>query len=266
MRVLDISVDLGRDASPAQLETLVRAVRVATDVAYDSEFRRVRRVATDRMKYPTDDELSSVADRLGKRQQDRAYRHLQLRKQLGFEQERLGPRDVPPPGYWYDRLEESKAGHLLNELGYARYLRGRLTAPWAWGFGGLVGLDVVDPELYEALVAAELTLAAPGTVSVRSVRYQNPFGEEIVAVGAAAEQTLKATPGVIETVATVGSKRKIKKVQAQVAEATVEEQIEDVQLDIEIKREQLRAARIANDIADEEYLKKKIENAKRPRG
>ena len=66
----------------------------------------------------------------------------------------------------------------------------------------------------------------------------------------------------IETVATVGSRRKIKKVEAQVAEATVAEQIEDAQLDIEIRREQLRAARIANDIAEQEHLRMKLENAK----
>jgi len=170
---------------------------------------------------------------------------------------------APPPRFLYEQLTEGKAGNLLQQLGYAPYLREVLTEPAGWIFSSpLVGMDVVDPGLYEALVAAEVAEAAPGAVKVRSVRYENPFGEEIVAVGGAAEKTLKATPGVIETVATIGSRRKIKKVEAEVAEATAAEQIEDAQLDIDIKREQLRAARIANDIAEQEHLRIKIENAR----
>lgn len=70
------------------------------------------------------------------------------------------------------RLAITKAGYLLQQLGYTQYLRDRLAAPWIWDVGGLVGFDLVDPELYEALVAAELTGAAPGAVSVRSLRYR----------------------------------------------------------------------------------------------
>jgi hypothetical protein len=95
---------------------------------------------------------------------------------------------------------------------------------------------------------------------VREVRYSNPFGEVVAGIGAA-EKAVKASAAVIETAATLGSRRKLKKVEAQVAEATIEDQIDDVRLDVDLKREQLRRARIENDIADEELRAKRIQNA-----
>jgi hypothetical protein len=50
-------------------------------------------------------------------------------------------------------------------------------------------------------------------------------------------------------------------VEAQVAEATIDDQIEGVQLDVDLRREQLRRARIESDIAEQELLRKRIENA-----
>ena len=57
MNVLEITVDLGPGASPVLVETLVRGVRVVADVGRDAALRRIRRAATEQMKFPTDDEL-----------------------------------------------------------------------------------------------------------------------------------------------------------------------------------------------------------------
>ncbi len=122
------------------------------------------------------------------------------------------------------------------------------------------GLDVLDPILYQALVSDRVARLAPGEITVREVRYSNPFGEVVAGIGAA-QEAVKTTAGVIETAATLGSRRKLKQVEAQVAAATIDDQIEGVQLDVDLKREQLRRARIESDIAEQELLRKRIENA-----
>lgn len=92
------------------------------------------------------------------------------------------------------------------------------------------------------------------------MRYENPFGEELVAVdkGAAA---LSKVAGVIETSATLGARRKIAKSEAAVAEAIVDDRIASSKLDAELKREELRERRLANALAEEELLAKRIQNA-----
>src|SRR6266849_3067665 len=64
MNVLEITVDLGPGASPVLVETLVRGVRVVADVGRDATLRRIRRAATEQMKFPTDDELVRAVERL----------------------------------------------------------------------------------------------------------------------------------------------------------------------------------------------------------
>jgi hypothetical protein len=64
MRLLDISTDLGPGATLSQLEVIVKGLRVAADVAHDAETARVRRAATERMKFPTEEELRNLLDRL----------------------------------------------------------------------------------------------------------------------------------------------------------------------------------------------------------
>lgn len=45
-----------------------------------------------------------------------------------------------------------------------------------------------------------------------------------------------------------------------VAEATADDRVEDSRLDLELKREQLRQAKIASRLAEQELLAKRIEN------
>src|SRR4051794_38752900 len=78
VRVLDISVNLGASASPAQLESFVRGVRVAVDVGRDAELGRVRRTAAEQMKFPTDDELIAAGDRPSQNEEGLAYRASRL--------------------------------------------------------------------------------------------------------------------------------------------------------------------------------------------
>lgn len=256
MLTLDVSVDLGPGATPMQLETLVKAVRVATDVGRSAELRRVRRTATEQMKFPTDAELRDALERFPTSETGpgyRARRQLEARDRLAEEAEDL------PLEFWYRyrRRRSSEAYSYLSGTGFERAFAGT-SVPWS--VGASLGLDVADPILYQALVADQVVREAPGEIIVREVRYSNPFGEVVAGVGAA-QKAVKTTAGVIETAATLGSRRKLKKVEAQVAEATIDDQIDDVRIDVDLKREQLRRARIENDIADEELRAKQIQNA-----
>jgi hypothetical protein len=260
MRVLDVSVDVGPGATPAQIEALVRAVRVATDVGRAAELRRVRRSSSERLKFPTDEELSNALERLPQGSESspfyRAQRLLEVRAYL--EQE---ARDMPPDlwwDYWYRRRRRTKGAFSeLSGTGYERAFAGA-TGPWLGGISA--GLDVLDPELYLALIADEVARLAPAEVTVRELRYRNPFGEELAAVGAGAEALTKVA-GVIETAATLGDRKKIKRAEAAVAEATVNDRIDTSHLDVELKQEQLRQAKLANEIAEQELLANRIQNA-----
>jgi len=257
MLVLDISIDVGTGATPVQLEALVRAVRVAVDVSRSAELRRIRRVASERMKFPTNDELRDAIERLpsGDETSTRylGERHLKLRRRFARDSEGM------PAELLFDlwRSQRSKRSGYLRGTGFERVLT---AAPVPWVFGAAPGLDVVEPALYQALVADDVSRLAPGEVVVRSIRYRNPFGEEIVGVKAA-EKAVKTSAGVIETAATLGSRRKLARVEAQVAEATIDDRIEDIRLDRDLKQQQVRRARIENDIAEEELLAKRIRNA-----
>lgn len=110
MNVLEITVDLGPGASPALVETLVRGVRVVADVGRDATLRRIRRAATEQMKFPTDDELARAAERLpdGSELSPR-YRADNLRNARRNLAENAGG---PPElffDYWYRRGRRSGA-------------------------------------------------------------------------------------------------------------------------------------------------------------
>jgi hypothetical protein len=264
MLILDIEVDLGAHASPAQIEQLVRGVRVAVDVGRSASNRRIRREASNKLRFPTEDELLAALERFPRGDERsawyRAKRHLELRQRLDSEYEGM------PPEFWFDRVYRRKKkgpgndfARLLAETGSDRLFSGT-----GWPFsGGNPGLDVTDPALYQALVEDEVARYTAGEVFVREVRYRNPFGEEIAGIGKAVD-AVKKTAGVIETLATINSRRRKTKAEADVAEALVPTTIEDGRLDLEFKREmageQLRAAQIANEIAEEELVARRIEN------
>jgi hypothetical protein len=253
--VIDITATLGPGATPSAIEAMVKAVRVATDVGRDAELRRIRRAATEQMKYPTDRELSSAIERLPRGAEEslryRARQLLRARKEA----------EEMPPELWWDRMfrRQTRRKHPSDDPFAEFYERALAGAPVPWPGLLSIGLDVLDPDLYFALVADQLARQAPGEVAVREVRYRNPFGEVLTAVGTGAE-ALSKTAGVIDTVATLGSRKRLKKAEADLAESTVDDRIEASRLDLELKREQLRQARIANAMAEEELLAKRIAN------
>jgi hypothetical protein len=258
--LLDITAKIGPSVRPATLEALVRGVRVAVDVARDADTRRIRRIAQDQMRFPTDTELRDAIERfpsgseLGPRY--RAQRQLEARERLR-EEVLHGP-----PEFWFDwfyrrgRQPPGKLDVSLREAGYERLLS---TAPIPI-FPGAVGLDALDPALYQALVSETVARLMPGEVRVGQLRYENPFLERLLGK-ATAEHTISTAAQVIETVSTLGSTRKMAKAAADVAERTVEHRVEDSELDLELKRlqvqrehEALLADRIANAQAAEKLV------------
>lgn len=254
MQVLNITLDLGSGASPLVLEAMVRGIRVATDIGRDSELRSVRRTATEQMRFPTNAELGDALERLpggdelGPRY--RARRQLDARTQLAEFEPDL------PFRFWRDYrryLEDIGSPGLVSRLSDLGYDRAFSTSGFPWSSGGPLGLEIIDPVLYHALVALRTASLAPGEIVVRRLEYSNPFGEELVAVGAAAE-ALKKTAGVIETAATIGSRRAIKRTERKVAEATVDEKIRQEQ-------ERTRRAELENDLLEQDLIAKQIQNA-----
>ena len=259
MRLLVITVDLGPGASPARLERLVRGIRVATDVGQDAELKQLRRAVTEQMKFPTDSELAQASERLSPEGAEdgpryRARRHLDARRQIR-EDIRGGP-----PEWWFDyyyrlrrtpKSESPATSHFLS-TGYERLLdSGPFPIPT-----NTAGLDVIDPALYQALVADALARLAPGAVGVRELRYENPFFLRLFGKGTA-EKTISSTAQVIETVGTIGSTRKMARAEATVAEATVGPRTESIQLDVQMKRvalEREHQALIADQIANARSL------------
>jgi hypothetical protein len=245
--LLDISTNLGPEASPAHIETLVKGLRVVSDVAYDAESARVRRAATERMKFPTDAELANALERLPSNDdtdpgpQERARRQLAARR-LAYDE--IGPPAPYEfwPEYWYRRRKSTGSSperfDLLSEAGYDR-----LTAtPYPPG-GGAIGLDVIDPVLYDALVADDLIRNLPERVGIRELHYQNPFWASLLGKGRA-EKTISTTAEVIEVIRDYGPTRKIAKAEAAVAEASVGPRLAEQHIDVEIKQERLAQARL----------------------
>lgn len=244
MLVLDILTDVGSGATPAQLEEIVRGVRVATDVAYDAEARRVRRAVSEQMKYPTDTELRSALDRLpeGSEQSPRYRAGRQLAARDFLQREGRSPPEI-----WFEYLnlrpgdaKLSSSFRAWSDAGYDRLIG------IGFPFLGAAGLDVLDPVLYDALVADELARLTPEPVGVRSLRYENPFWATLFGKGSA-EKTVSTAVEVIEVARDFGPKRKMAKADAAVAEATVENRIAESDLDLELKREKLTEARLRNE-------------------
>lgn len=248
----------------------MRGVRVAADVGQDAELRQLRRTVAEQMKFPTDGELAQASERLSPEGAEegpryRARRHIDARRQMR-EDIRGGP-----PEWWFDyyyRVRPRGKGEnpaALNFLstGYERLLD---SSPFPI-LANTAGIDVIDPVLYQALVADVLARLAPGAVGVRELRYENPFFQRLFGKGTA-EQTISATAQVIETVGTIGSTRKIAKADAAVAEATVRDRIEASDLEVERQRIELErekqallAARIANARAIERLNVDRVQRA-----
>ncbi len=123
------------------------------------------------------------------------------------------------------------------------------------------GLDALDPELHAALVGDAVARQAPTPIAVRELTYRNPFGEELAAIGTGAE-ALSKTAGVIETTATLGSRRKMMRAEAKLAEETVDDRIAMSRVDRELRQEDLRRVRIENAKAEQELIALRIQNAK----
>jgi hypothetical protein len=254
VRLLDINVDLGPVATPAELEALLRGIRVAVDVAHDAEIRRIRRTVTEQMKYPTDSELSAAVERLGRGDEQspqyKAQMQLEARDRLRSEL-RGGP-----PEWWFEyfylrrgKLRDTQ-DFALQAAGYERALQAS-PAPF---FATAVGLDVTDPVLYQALVADSMARLAPTPVRVRELRYENPFFKRLFGKGPT-ETTISTTAQVIETVSTIGSTRRMAQADAAVAERTVDHRVEDASLDLELKRLKVQRER-------EALTRDRIENAR----
>lgn len=258
MDLLRVGLDLGPAASPATLESVVRAVRVATEVGTAATLASLRRTATQRMRFPTDSELLSAMERLPgglDREDDRGLSHrardfLNLRRNV---RERIS--DYPPDFFWHRGFESRRLG--LAGSSFDRVAEASLT-PW-WGMES--GLDVLDPELYAALVGDAVAQRAPTPITVRELSYRNPFGEELAAIGTGVEALSKAA-GVIETAATLGSRRKIAHAAARVAEETADDRIAMSHVDLQLREEELRRARLENDKAEQELIALRIQNAK----
>ena len=84
-----------------------------------------------------------------------------------------------------------RPSRLLSDAGYDR-----LTGT-GFPFFGAVALDVLDPVLYDALVADGLASLLPEAVSVRTLRYENPFWASLFGKGRA-EGTVSTAVQVLE--------------------------------------------------------------------
>ena len=221
------------------------------------------------MKFPTDGELSQASERLSTAGAEdgpryRAQRHLAVRQQ--FREEVRGG----PPELWFDyfyrlrrRPGDKRAFSYLQSTGYDRLLD---AGPLPF-LTTNAGLDVLDPVLYQALVADALAQLAPGAVGVVELKYENPFFQRLFGKGSA-EKTISSTAQVVETVATIGPTRKMAKADAAVAQGTVEHRIEASEVDLERKRvelqrekEALLADRIANARSLEQLNVERIQRA-----
>ena len=138
MLVLDVSTDLGPAATLAELEEVIRSLRIAADVAYDAEVQRVRRTVTRRMKYPTNSELVSARDRFPEGDEEgpryRARRQLAARDFLRREGSEL-PYDIPFVDQSWRRKTGLPSFQALSDTGYDRLIATGF--PFAGTAGGL---------------------------------------------------------------------------------------------------------------------------------
>ncbi len=257
MRLLTVSTDLGPDATLAQIEATVKGLRVATDVAFEAETNRVRRTAMERMKFPTDDELRSALERLpSQREEESPY--YRAHRQLAAREFSLSEgRGFPPElwfDYWYRRRRSSKDDPFFQSLSKAGY--DRITST-PFPAVGPVGLDVIDPILYDALVADEVARLMPGRVGVSSLRYGSPFWAWLFGK-TTAEKTVSTTVKVLEIARDYGPKRKEAKADAAVAEATVGHKVAESALDVALKGEKLREARLRNERLELENASRRV--------
>ena len=155
-----------------------------------------------------------------------------------------------------NRFDAKRLG--LVGTNFDRIAEASLT-PWWSAMEG--GLDALDPELHAALVGDAVARQAPTPITVRELTYRNPFGEELAAIGTGAEALSKAA-GVIETTATLGSRRKIMRAEAKLAEETVDDRIAMSRVDRELRQEELRLVRLENAKAEQELIALRIQNAK----
>jgi hypothetical protein len=277
VRLLDITADLGPGVTPARLEGLVRGVRVAVDVARDADLRGLRRAAENQMRFPTDSELIDVLERLPEGGESgprfRAQRQLDARRQLRDEVMH------GPPEFWFEwfygrwRQRPGKLESGLRDAGVERLLS---AAPVPL-LPGAVGLDVLDPVLYQALVSDVVGRLAPEEVGVRELRYTNPFFKRLFGKGTA-EKTVSTAAQVIETVGTLGSTRRMARADAEVAERTVDDRVEGSDLDVQLKRlrvererealiaDQLANARTAGELLAADRLQRALTDVARRRG
>jgi hypothetical protein len=260
VRLLDITADIGPAAPPASLESLIRGIRVAVDVAREADLRSIRRGAVEQMKFPTDSELRDAIERFP--QDDERSPHYRAQRQLEARQRFRDELGNAPPEIWFDwfyrrgRSRLGKQDHVLSEAGFERLLS---AAPLP-ALTNAIGLDVLDPDLYQALVSDSVARLMPTAVGVRQLHYENPFLARIFGKGTA-EATISTTAQVIETVGTLRSTVKKAGVEAKVAERTLDDRVEKSSLDVELQRlrvererEALAADRIANArSADELY-------------
>jgi hypothetical protein len=230
MEVLEIVFNIGKSATPIQIEAAVKAVRVASDAGRDTVLRKVRRTAREQLKFPTGGELIELIERRPQGpyllSEDVKYRIsylLDTGRHLRQQSDETIDR-------WNSFSSFARNDESIQPPPRGRHSNGE---PGLQSSHPLIGMDILEPELYDVLVADRVSRLAPIEITVRGVRYQNPFGEELAAVGSGIEALTK-TAGVIETAATLGARIKIKKAEATVAEATIDDRIVGSQLDCEL--------------------------------
>lgn len=255
MLILDITTDVGPAATPSALENLIRSLRVATDVAHACEVRRIRRSLTEQMKFPTDGELENLVGDSPRSEDDgpgyRARQHLSAREHLRDEV-RDGSFGWRFDEMLYRRGLKGTNGSMIRAAGLDRGLEAQLTSPAS----NPIGLDVIDPVLYQALVSDALSRDFPEPVRVSELRYSNPLFTRFWGKGRA-EKTVSMTAEVIETIALLGPNRQMARADAEVATRTIGHRVEESELknellgiEVERKREALRRERIANDASE----------------
>ena len=227
-------------------------------VGRDADVTRIRRRATEQMRFPTDAELAAAIEQLpgqGEGLSGRARRHLETRRQMDAALSDL-PRRLRRRDYWY--LEEFEPPDLverLSALGYERFDN----APGISPFGPPIGLDSIDPDLYQALIAAQVGEQMPDEVVVRRLSYRNPVTARMIGAGVkVGSEALETTSGVLDTAVTLRSRVRIKRAEADVARGTVGDRIEESHISVELLREQVREARLNNDIKMEKTLQEQL--------
>ena len=120
-------MNIGPSATPAELEALVRAVRVAASVGTTATSSSLRRTASERMRFPTDSELYSASERLPSGSESSlAYRAADFARTRTRLQEEFG--GLPPDYLWrrgLGRLDAKRLGLLGTN--FERMAQGSIT-------------------------------------------------------------------------------------------------------------------------------------------